>query len=92
MLLRFDVGGHPMGSVIAPPSSPVTVQVRAVGTAPVVGMELVRSGATIARAEHGDPVAYRTWTLEGLSSGEYVYIRVFQADGGLAWSSPVFVE
>jgi hypothetical protein len=81
-----------MGSVIAPPTQPVTVMVRAVGTAPVVGMELVRTGNTLVRVEHGDAVAYRTWTLEGLTSGEYVYVRVFQADGGMAWSSPVFIE
>ena len=91
-LLRFEVDGHPMGSVIAPPTQPVTVMVRAVGTAPVVGMELVRTGNTLVRVEHGDAVAYRTWTLEGLTSGEYVYVRVFQADGGMAWSSPVFIE
>jgi len=29
--------------------------------------------------------------VEGLSPGEYLYVRVRQADGGVAWSSPFFV-
>jgi len=92
IILRFELDGHPMGSVIPAPSSASTAKVRAVGTTAVSGIELVRSGRTVERAPHADPVAYREWTLEGLSSGEFVYVRVLQEDGGIAWSSPIFVE
>ena len=30
--------------------------------------------------------------LADLESGEYVYVRAVQADGGAAWSSPFFVD
>jgi hypothetical protein len=30
--------------------------------------------------------------LEGLQAGEYVYLRILQEDGSLAWTSPFFVE
>ena len=30
--------------------------------------------------------------LQDLASGEYVYVRVQQTDGGMAWSSPVFIQ
>ena len=30
--------------------------------------------------------------IEGLEGGEYLYVRVVQADGGAAWSSPFFVD
>ena len=30
--------------------------------------------------------------LGAFRPGEYLYLRALQADGGLAWSSPVFVE
>ena len=28
----------------------------------------------------------------GLERGDYLYVRVQQRDGGLAWSSPFFVD
>ncbi len=30
--------------------------------------------------------------LPDLAPGEYVYVRVRQANGGLAWSSPIWIE
>ena len=30
--------------------------------------------------------------LEDLQAGEYVYLRILQEDGSLAWTSPFFVE
>ena len=92
IILRFEIDGQTMGSVIPVPAGPVTARVRAVGTAAVEGIELVRSGRTVERVPHGDAVAYREWALDGLVSGEFVYVRVFQADGGIAWSSPIFVD
>jgi hypothetical protein len=32
------------------------------------------------------------WSLSALRPGEYVYLRVLQEDGSLAWSSPIFFE
>jgi hypothetical protein len=51
----------------------------------------VRSGQVVVSAE-GDNRLDATWTVElpHLEAGEYVYTRVVQRDGGLAWSSPVF--
>ncbi|MFM7299133.1 MAG: hypothetical protein ACKO4Q_18155, partial [Planctomycetota bacterium] len=31
-------------------------------------------------------------SLGPLQSGEFVYVRVIQLDGGMAWSSPIFIE
>jgi hypothetical protein len=31
-------------------------------------------------------------TLADLAPGEFIYVRVRQLDGGMAWSSPIFVE
>ena len=30
--------------------------------------------------------------LAGLASGEYLYLRIVQEDGGLAWSSPFYAN
>ena len=63
------------------------------GTAPIERVDVIRSGSVVTslpgagRREWGEGL-----TLDGLVSGEYVYIRVVQEDGGVAWSSPVFIE
>ncbi len=63
------------------------------GTAPIERVDVIRSGAVVqslpgeGRRDWGEPLV-----LEGLRPGEYVYVRVIQEDGGVAWSSPAFVE
>jgi len=56
-------------------------------------VELIRSGDVImSLAPEGAPLDLEhIFTLSALSHGEYVYLRVRQTDGGLAWSSPWFI-
>ncbi len=92
IILRFDVGGHGMGSVVPVPDSPLMAKVRVVGTAPIERIELVLSGESADSAIYAESVAYKEWDLDGIVAGDFVYVRVIQADGGVAWSSPVFFE
>ena len=93
IVLRFAVGGHPMGSIIEAPGEHVPVFVRIDGTAPIERVDVIRSGGIVASSP-GDGRYELTLTtdLEDLKPGEYVYVRVVQEGGGAAWSSPVFVE
>jgi hypothetical protein len=96
ILLRVALGAHPMGSVVGLPEGAARDEplfVHAVGTGPIARVELVRSGKVVAGldAEGRLEVALER-EVEGLHAGEYVYIRVIQADGGAAWSSPVYFE
>jgi hypothetical protein len=95
ILLRFALAGARMGEVVpaARAAADGNLYLRVVGTAPVKSVEIVRSG-TIFVAQEGDGSAELelSGTLAELESGEYVYVRVEQVDGGLAWSSPVFIE
>ena len=61
------------------------------GTAPIERIDVIRSGRMIEslRAE-GRREWSKTLPFTPLASGEYVYVRVVQADGGAAWSSPIF--
>jgi len=63
------------------------------GTAPIERVDVIRSGSVVASLAGA---GRREWSerlqLNGLVSGEYVYIRVVQEDGGVAWSSPAFVD
>ena len=95
ILLRFSLAGEPMGSVIPATADGEGVEmvVRVVGTAPLASIELIHAGVVVDAADlSGRRVYYSRTTLPDLRSGEYVYVRVLQEDGGMAWSSPVYVE
>ena len=103
ILLRATFGGHPMGSEIParaatagspgllPGLSADTLLVQALGTAEISHIDLIRSGQVVHRiGGEGKERTNFALAFEGLEAGEYVYVRVVQADGGLAWSSPFF--
>jgi len=74
---------------------PVEVSVKAVGTAPILAVDIVRDGldvySTVIRKGQGQ--VDLTWKdktrLEGWHS---YYVRVTQEDGEKAWSSPIWVR
>ena len=62
-------------------------------TSGIEHIDLVRSGSLVERTLVGDREDIRSVTyVEDLEPGEYLYLRVLQIDGGLAWSSPFFLE
>ena len=67
------------------------MQVAAEG--PLAGVELVRGPEVVDRVElDGRLDVTLQRTLSGLRAGEWIYVRVEQRDGGMAWSSPIFIE
>ena len=95
ILLRAAIDSYPMGSTIPATNGDERpmLYVRAIGTAPLLGIEVIRSGESIAQlpAEGVWDMA-TTLDLDPLEAGEYVYVRVLQEDRGTAWSSPFFVD
>jgi hypothetical protein len=94
IILRFAVDDVPMGgTIVGGGASPQDVFTDVIGTAPLERIDLIRSGAVVASRDDltGDAVSL-TSTIAPLAPGEYVYVRVVQRDGGLAWSSPVFAK
>ncbi|MEN8165616.1 MAG: DUF3604 domain-containing protein, partial [Acidobacteriota bacterium] len=93
ILLQMAVDGRPMGSTVEPDSDGATVYIGVSGTAPIERVDLVRGGRVVASSTgQGEIEVQLTLHLEDLAQGEFVYARVFQTDGGAAWSSPVFFE
>jgi hypothetical protein len=92
IILRFSVDTTPMGGTLPPAPSDAlhAVAVFVHGTAPIERIDLVRSGRVVLTAEQEDAEATLATRIPRLAAGEYVYVRVVQRDGGLAWSSPVF--
>jgi len=93
--LRVALGTHPMGSAV--PSAalsgeePVALYVKAIGTDTIRWIDIVRSGA-VSRIEVGDIKAVLLVPFASPKPGDYVYVRVIQEDGDLAWSSPIYLE
>ena len=98
ILLRTAFGSFGMG-MTAPvpdpdadgPSDDLFVHVVAV--TPLERIDIVRSGEPVQSipAEGVLELAVQV-TLDGIRSGEFVYVRAVQEDQGAAWSSPIFFE
>ena len=96
ILLRMALGAHRMGSSIDVPDGETLSRelfVRIVAAAPLSRVELIRSGAVIDELDaEGRLELTLQRSLSDLRTGEYVYLRAVQEDGGMAWSSPIFLE
>jgi hypothetical protein len=85
ILLDLTADGMPMGSELDDREG-ATFDVRAIGASDIASLELVSERGVVHRVEgQGDGAALRAQV-----SGRYVYARVIQHDGEMAWTSPVF--
>jgi hypothetical protein len=96
ILLRFAVAEAPMGGVaqLRDPAEPRAVYARALGTGPIERLEIVKNGEVVF-AMPGDGRELLELLAEDASpaaAGDYLYARVVQEDGGMAWSSPVWLD
>jgi hypothetical protein len=65
----------------------------AIGAGPLARLEFVKNGAVVASSDGGGKSeAKLDWRDPAPASGDYVYLRVIQADGNAAWSSPIFTR
>jgi hypothetical protein len=85
ILLDVSADGAPMGSELA--QSTAEFRVKAIGTGPIARLELVNEQGVVAAGEGSG----NALDLVARAGGRYVYARVVQADGEMAWSSPVFL-
>lgn len=95
ILLRFSFAGRPMGSIISAEELGLSrdIYVNAIGSAPIARIEVIH-GAEVAIAIDGEGrlEAIVAGELKTVAVGDFVYVRVVQTDGHMAWSSPVFVR
>jgi hypothetical protein len=95
ILLDVSLGGHPMGSTIvaAELEQATPLQVQIAGTSGIKYVELLRRGEQAVRYPCDGVLDFRfEEPIAGLVPGDYLYLRLVQDDGALAWSSPFFVE
>ncbi|MGC9320247.1 MAG: CehA/McbA family metallohydrolase, partial [Armatimonadota bacterium] len=90
--LEFAVNGERMGSEI--PMSPARmVTGRVVGTAPIARIDVVRNNVDWRTlSPDRDDSEFELEDQDGIEPGSWYYLRVWQADGEMAWSSPVWLD
>lgn len=92
--LKFQVDGALMGSEIERTSGKVVKVIAEVaGTRPLRRVELVQNGELLKFIESKGDWAEPHWEIVVPPRGQtcFIYLRVEQVDGNMAWSSPVWI-
>ena len=63
-----------------------------VGTGPIRSFDIVKNGQVFSLDCEGAREFLPPPLEVELSSGEYLYVRIVQEDGGIAWSSPFYLD
>ena len=95
IILNFRVADAPLGSEVTwdPAQGAIPVSLRAIGCDAIEAVEIIRNGVVVHRQEGNGVTAYAMLLDAEPPEGPlWYYARVFQCDGGMAWSSPVWVD
>lgn len=95
ILLDFSLNDAPLGSEITVPTATTPRRIRAevIGTTDLKRLDLIRNGKLFASSQpQGIQATFEGYDDSPLAGRTYYYLRVIQADGQMAWASPVWVE
>ncbi len=91
---RMGAGGREylQGDVVPGTSPEFELRVRILGTAPIRRVDVIRSQDFVYTLRNQtDDMEFRFVDQEPKPGEQYYYVRVQQADGQMAWSSPIWV-
>jgi len=93
IILDFSVDGHPMGTEYKT-NQPPTLSIEAIGTAPITRVEIKRDSKLVKLVEPGKSAVKIAWRDENFrpAGSSYYYVRLLQANGEEAISSPAWVN
>ena len=94
ILLHATLEGHAMGEALPADGLPedAVLRVVVIGTAGLARIDLVRPSAVTSFQLGGELRFVGDIPLGQLAAGGYVYLRVLQVDGAMAWTSPFFLK
>ncbi|NLJ36256.1 MAG: DUF3604 domain-containing protein [candidate division WS1 bacterium] len=95
IVLDVHVNGEPMGSVVrsAPFAETHRLEVRVCGTEPLTAVEVLRGRELIyVHSSYSATCSFELMDEPESGDANYYYVRVLQADGEMAWSSPIWVS
>ncbi|MGC9317178.1 MAG: DUF3604 domain-containing protein [Armatimonadota bacterium] len=94
IIVRFSLGEAVMGEEVPAGdlSGPVEVTAEVIGTAAIRHCELVRTNQVIDSATSGgEHLRAQFADSSRPRPGDFYYLRITQADGEMAWASPIFI-
>jgi hypothetical protein len=92
ILLEFSMGGHFMGEEFSASRVP-ELRIRARGTAPITKVSIIRNSRYLTQqTPNSVDVSFSFRDASPQAGTSYYYVRVEQANGHLAWSSPIWVN
>jgi len=92
ILLDVRMGSYLMGDEFEI-YAPMPIRIQAHGTDPVARVDVIKDGQIVYSNSPGRPEVELEYTDRAGSPGRhYYYVRLQQANGMLAWSSPFFLE
>lgn len=92
--VRYKASGgeHLMGEIFES-DAPLRLRVKVLGTAPIRQIDVIKDGEIVHTLQPDDVQVDFEFTDKGMSPGEsYLYVRVIQTDGDMAWGSPAWVR
>jgi hypothetical protein len=92
IILDVRSGTHLMGDIFDTTEKP-SLEISAVGTAPVAKLHVIRDNKYVFSTEPGTPQVKLRYADDAAQRGQthYYYVRIEQADGNLAWASPMWI-
>ena len=91
IVLDMRIGDRIMGDAMTTSERPV-VRAKVIGTGPIARISLIKNNEIVYAATPDTRVADFEYRDDDARPGEsYYYIRAEQADGSLAWASPIWV-
>jgi hypothetical protein len=87
-----DAGEHLMGDIFDSSAQPKLI-VKAIGTAAIEQIDVIKNNTYIYKVNpKAQEASFEYVDLAAQPGENYYYVRVQQADGQLAWSSPIWVR
>lgn len=91
IIVDVRIGDHLMGDIFKSNQTPV-VKVKVQGTGPIARIELIKNNTFVHNVQPSGSSSSFEFRDNNVTPGEsYYYVRVEQAAGQLAWSSPIWV-
>jgi len=101
MLLRVSLVGHRMGETISivdlakadAAGVPLELVAQVIAPQPIARVDVIHDREVVQTLDgEGRRELLARWAIPPLDTGDFIYVRAVQQDGGAAWSSPWFIE
>ena len=90
--MQADGREYLQGDIVPGKPANVEIVVKILGTAPVGQVDVIRGEEFVyTLQDQSDDVEFRFMDKTAESGGQHYYVRVQQADGQMAWSSPIWL-